>query len=392
LTRPAAGPTVRRRKRRPQRRRKRRRTHRREEGLPVAPRISIADLADSTPGLPGLDEAGQLPGPLLTVGLGATPGAAAPGPAVLARATDRARGCDRLLAGIAAGPLPASFRPLLAALDLTLTAAGDFPECVTVPDPEAEAIILNEAAAASPQASLVLSQVLRATQDLPVSAALQVESFAYSMLLGGAEFRRWLETRPARPAPPPAPDPVAVRRDGPRLLITLSQPQRRNAYSRALRDALTDALRVALLDPAISRVVLDGAGPCFSSGGDLDEFGTTPDPVTAHLVRTLAGAGRLIRELGPRIEVRVHGPCTGAGVELAAFAGTVVAAEQTTFRLPEIGMGLIPGAGGTVSIPRRIGRWRTLYLALTGRAISAATALAWGLADQVAAGATVTHS
>ena len=53
------------------------------------------------------------------------------------------------------------------------------------------------------------------------------------------------------------------------------------------------------------------------------------------------------------------------------IAGTVVAAEGSTFRLPETAMGLIPGAGGTVSIPRRIGRWRTLYLALSGRALAA---------------------
>jgi enoyl-CoA hydratase/carnithine racemase len=175
-----------------------------------------------------------------------------------------------------------------------------------------------------------------------------------------------------------------VRRDGARLLITLNRPERRNAYGCQLRDALTDALRVAVSDPAITRVVLEGDGPCFCSGGDLDEFGTAPDLVTAHFVRTRAGAGRLIHDLGARIEVRVHGPVIGAGVELAAFAGTVVADPGTTFRLPETSMGLIPGAGGTVSIPRRIGRWRTLYLALTGRAIDAATALAWGLVDRIA--------
>ncbi len=82
----------------------------------------------------------------------------------------------------------------------------------------------------------------------------------------------------------------------------------------------------------------------------------------------------------------MHGTCVGAGVELPAFAGTVVAGPNTTFRLPENAMGLIPGAGGTVSIPRRIGRWRTLHLALSGMALNAATALAWGLADRVAAG------
>jgi enoyl-CoA hydratase/carnithine racemase len=164
----------------------------------------------------------------------------------------------------------------------------------------------------------------------------------------------------------------------------LNRPQRRNAYGRQLRDELCDALRVAVGDPWVSRVVLDGAGPCFCSGGDLAEFGTAPDLATAHFVRTLGGAGRLVHELRDRAEVRVHGPCVGAGVELPAFAGTVIAAEGTTFTLPEVAMGLIPGAGGTVSIPRRIGRWRALYLALSGRPLDTATALSWGLIDEVA--------
>jgi enoyl-CoA hydratase/carnithine racemase len=61
----------------------------------------------------------------------------------------------------------------------------------------------------------------------------------------------------------------------------------------------------------------------------------------------------------------------------------VVAAGDTTFTLPEIGMGLIPGAGGTVSISRPVGRWRTLYLALAGCPLDAGTALAWGLVDRL---------
>jgi enoyl-CoA hydratase/carnithine racemase len=166
-------------------------------------------------------------------------------------------------------------------------------------------------------------------------------------------------------------------------MITLNRPERRNAYGRQLRDALADALRIALLDPEVERVVLDGAGPCFCAGGDLAEFGTTPDLATAHFVRTQGGAGLLLSALKDRVEVHLHGPCVGAGVELPAFAGAVIAAAGTTFRLPEVGMGLIPGAGGTVSIPRRIGRWRTLYLALTGRPLDAETALGWGLVDAV---------
>jgi Enoyl-CoA hydratase/isomerase len=339
--------------------------------LPV---ISIADLAHGAADVPVLDEAGQVTEPLLVVDLDGRAG-----PTVLERAAARARDSGRLLVGAGSAPVP----PLLDALDLSLVVAGDAAGCVAVADPVAAARELGQAVAAAPRASLVLGQVLRATETLPVNEALDVESFAYSTLLGGPEFRRWLDGRGERQPVAAASQPVLVRRDGSRLLITLNRPERRNAYGRDLRDALTDALRIALLDTGLTRVVLDGAGPSFCSGGDLAEFGTAPDPVTAHFIRTQAGAARLIHALGPRIEVRVHGPCAGAGVELAAFAGTVVAAADSAFWLPETGMGLIPGAGGTVSIPRRIGRWRTLYLALTARHIDTPTALSWGLIDRV---------
>jgi Enoyl-CoA hydratase/isomerase len=369
------------------------------------PYVRIADLAEGVPGgaggLTALDDAGQVRDPLVIVDLdGAAP------PEAVARAADRCGGGGRLLVGVTSQPPPERLRPLLAALDLTLVpaaggetagggqgiAAGSrvpgvaaaSRECVAVRDPLAEARALAATAAGVPQAAVVLGQVLRAAETLPVPAALDVESFAYSTLLGGAEFRRWLDGRGERPLPGPATEPVLASRDGDRLTVTLNRPERRNAYGRQLRDALADALRIALLDPSVGRVVLDGTGPSFCSGGDLAEFGTTPDLTTAHFVRTQAGAGLLVSAVRDRIEVHVHGPCVGAGVELPAFAGTVIAAEGTTFRLPEVGMGLIPGAGGTVSIPRRVGRWRTCYLALTGSPLDTTTALAWGLIDQVA--------
>ena len=133
----------------------------------------------------------------------------------------------------------------------------------------------------------------------------------------------------------------------------------------------------------ITKVVLDGNGPSFCAGGDLDEFGTAPDLATAHLVRTRAGAARHLHAVKDRLTVRLHGHCVGAGIELAAFATRVVAARDTVIRLPELGMGLIPGAGGTVSIPRRIGRWRTLYLVLDGGVLRADRARAWHLVDDV---------
>jgi enoyl-CoA hydratase/carnithine racemase len=133
-------------------------------------------------------------------------------------------------------------------------------------------------------------------------------------------------------------------------------------------------------------VVLRGEGPSFCSGGDLDEFGTFSDPAAAHLVRLATSIGRSIDALGSRIVALVHGPCAGSGVELPAFAGRVVARPDFTAALPEVGLGLIPGAGGTASITRRVGRHRMALLALGGGSIDAATALRWGLVDEVGEG------
>ncbi|HEX3334643.1 MAG TPA: enoyl-CoA hydratase/isomerase family protein, partial [Acidimicrobiales bacterium] len=80
----------------------------------------------------------------------------------------------------------------------------------------------------------------------------------------------------------------------------------------------------------------------------------------------------------------LHGACMGSGIELAAFTDWVIAAEDTQIALPEIGLGLIPGAGGTISLPRRIGRLRTAWLAFSGCAIDAPTAQSWGLVDEIA--------
>ena len=90
---------------------------------------------------------------------------------------------------------------------------------------------------------------------------------------------------------------------------------------------------------------------------------------------------RLLARLGTRVSFFVHGACIGSGIELPAFAARLVAHPETFFQLPELQMGLIPGAGGTVSIARRIGRQRTAWMVLTGRRITARTALEWGLVD-----------
>ena len=126
-----------------------------------------------------------------------------------------------------------------------------------------------------------------------------------------------------------------------------------------------------------------GNGPSFCSCGDLDVLGTAPAPVDAHSIRTRRNAGVALSAIADRVEVHVHGTCVGAGVELPAFAGRVIAHPDTTFLLPEVSMGLVPGAGGTSSIPRRIGRHRAAYIGLIGRPFDANTALRWGLIDAI---------
>ena len=234
----------------------------------------------------------------------------------------------------------------------------------------------------NPIAATTLAMCLR--EGAPsLGRALVAESAAYSLLQAGAEFTQWRADRPVRAGRPESGPAVKVVRQGHRLELVLNRPQVRNALNRALRDALLEGLALAAADPSLTEVVLRGEGPSFCSGGDLDEFGTFSDPAGAHMVRLATSIGRSIAALGPRLVARVHGPCAGSGVELPAFAARVVAHPDFTAALPEIGLGLIPGAGGTASITRRVGRHRMALLALGGRPIDAPTALRWGLVDEV---------
>lgn len=243
---------------------------------------------------------------------------------------------------------------------------------------------LLAAIGAAPRASKVLVDVLRAMPDLDVPSGLTLESLAYSTLLAGPEFADWLRGRPEPRARDHHGPPVRTERRGSRLEVTLARPENRNAFSAPMRDALFEVLTAAEVDADLDEVVLRAEGPDFSSGGHLGEFGTAADPLTAHEIRLRRSVGAVLDRLAARVTVRVHGACVGAGVELPAFADRVVAAADTTFRLPEVGMGLIPGAGGTVSLTRRLGRQETARLALLGCTLGAAEARELGLVDEVA--------
>lgn len=252
---------------------------------------------------------------------------------------------------------------------------------VVVKDLESTVADLVDKIEASARASVTLSWLLRQSADLPIMAALTAESAAYSMLLAGPDFQSWLAHR-GTARPPDGRERIRLSREGDNLTITLARPGRRNAVDAAMRNALLEALQLARHHEAL-QITIDADGPSFCAGGDLDEFGSATDPVTAHLVRVSASVGASIAEFSSRITARVHGDCVGAGIELPAFAGRIVAAPDSRFRLPEVAMGLIPGAGGTVSICRRIGRWRTAWFALSAATLDAPTALRFGLIDEI---------
>jgi len=256
---------------------------------------------------------------------------------------------------------------------------------VTVPSVDGALAELSVRLDRWPVAAAICDDVLRSVDTAgPTLAGVVTESLAYSTLQAGPEFARWLADRGPATMPDIA-DPVQAHRDGDTLRIAFNRPQRHNAFSTDARAALLEALAVAQLDSSVDEVVLTGNGPSFCSGGDLDEFGTFTDPASAHLARTryspALALDAVTSRLGAACRAEVHGQVLGSGLEMAAFCGRITAAPDAVFGLPELSLGLIPGAGGTVSVTRRIGRWRTAYLVLSGLTINVETAVAWGLVD-----------
>lgn len=242
---------------------------------------------------------------------------------------------------------------------------------------------IHDAVAAHPLAAVALVTLLRRTDVSRVLEAIDAEAATYALLLGSDDHHRWLRRRgPAQPRETTG-SPVRITRDDSVLHIALDRPESRNAVDTVLRDALVDALTLPLHDPGIATVHLTGVGPDFSAGGDLREFGAVDDPATALAVRLTRHPGRSAHLVAARLHAHLHGNCIGAGIEIPAFAHTVTADPDTRIMLPELDLGLIPGAGGTVSVRRRIGRHRTTWLALTGTPIDAGTARAWGLVDGI---------
>ena len=245
---------------------------------------------------------------------------------------------------------------------------------------------VRAAIARAPIAACLLARVLRIGATLPFADALELESLAYSTLLGGNEFAAWRarwsadETDGVEAAVP-----VRYEREGDLVTLVLASPASRNAMTAAMRDALWEGLVNVLEDPSLPRLVLRGEGRCFSTGGRLPEFGTARDLAAAHVIRTQRSPAALLHRLGHRAEVRLHGACIGSGIEVPTAAARRIAAPNLVVQLPELRMGLIPGAGGTVTLARAIGRHRLAWLVLGGFRLGAQGALDWGLVQAIAA-------
>jgi enoyl-CoA hydratase/carnithine racemase len=173
---------------------------------------------------------------------------------------------------------------------------------------------------------------------------------------------------------------VLLERTDAILTITLNRPEVLNAYDRAMRDAIHGALGLVHRDPSIRVLIVRGAGRAFSSGGDLDEFGTAPSPTRAREVRQIRDVWGRWSTLPCVSIAAVHGVAAGGGLEMALLCDLVLCARDARLSLPETGLGLIPGVGGTQTLPRAIGLGRAAAVLLAGDAISGAEAAQIGLA------------
>ena len=141
--------------------------------------------------------------------------------------------------------------------------------------------------------------------------------------------------------------PILLERDDRIVTLTFDRPEVLNAYDRSMRDAIFTALEWLHDEREVSVLLVRGNGRAFSTGGDLSEFGTAPSPVRAREVRRQRDVWRLWSTL-PWVSIAaVHGPAVGGGLEMALLCDLVVCAHDARLALPETGLGLVPGVGGT---------------------------------------------
>lgn len=166
--------------------------------------------------------------------------------------------------------------------------------------------------------------------------------------------------------------------------VTLNRPKALNAYNIKMRDELYEVLGAIKEDDDVKVVILKAAGDkAFCAGADLTEFLTAPPPVFARRARFERDVwGRFLSVEQPVIAV-LHGYVLGSGIEMSLCCDIRLASEDAQFGLPEPGLGIIPAAGGSQTLPRTIGRAAALEILMSGRWIDAKEALKLKLVNKI---------
>jgi enoyl-CoA hydratase len=166
--------------------------------------------------------------------------------------------------------------------------------------------------------------------------------------------------------------------------VTLNRPQFLNIYNIQMRDDLYDVLSAIKDDSEVRVAIFKGAGEkAFCAGADLSEFLTAPSPVVAREARFERDVWGLFLSVPQALIAAVHGFVLGSGIEIALCCDIRIASEDARFGLPEVGLGIIPAAGGTQTLPRIVGRARALEMLLTNRWIDGEEAYRVGLVNRV---------
>ncbi|HHF0524914.1 TPA: enoyl-CoA hydratase/isomerase family protein [Legionella anisa] len=167
------------------------------------------------------------------------------------------------------------------------------------------------------------------------------------------------------------------------LILTLNRPEKLNALSSEVLDALEESFHYAKINPKVKALIITGQGKAFCAGADINRLAEC----TAQTGYEFACRGqevfRLLETLGKPSLAAVNGFAFGGGCELAISATLRIASNKAQFGQPEVKLGVIPGYGGTQRLARLIGKGRALDLCLTGRFINAEMALHWGLVSDV---------
>ena len=174
-------------------------------------------------------------------------------------------------------------------------------------------------------------------------------------------------------------DGFGVERDGAVATITLDVPGKLNRVSLAARRQLASAFAELGADEGVRAVVLTGAGGTFTAGGDIASFLSAPVDEMTTLAFNVASPERCTKPVIARIE----GYCLGVGFELALACDFRICSEDAQLGLPEIGLGMIPGSGGTQRLARLVGLSRAKDVIMRRKRIRAEDALAWGLVSEV---------